>query len=116
MTELEYALNKVGYKVLVSMTTYKTSDYLGMVRELAPELRGVRPGQLDAIRAPQLKTVVHLGRETISGMLTFGQLMEKGNLDDPALREAVQSLKASDAINIPVQPAHRHHGRLALPA
>src|SRR5665647_776951 len=29
VTELEYALNKVGCKMLVTMTAYKTSDYIG---------------------------------------------------------------------------------------
>ena len=34
--ELEYALNKVGCKALVTMPRFKTSDYLGMLRELGP--------------------------------------------------------------------------------
>jgi fatty-acyl-CoA synthase len=42
--ELEYALNKVGCKALVSMAQFKTSDYLGMLRELAPELATCAPG------------------------------------------------------------------------
>lgn len=36
VAELEYALNKVGCKALVTMARFKTSDYLGMLRELAP--------------------------------------------------------------------------------
>jgi fatty-acyl-CoA synthase len=32
--EVEYALNKVGCKALVTMPRFKTSDYLGMLREL----------------------------------------------------------------------------------
>ncbi|MDP3346180.1 MAG: AMP-binding protein, partial [Hydrogenophaga sp.] len=36
-SEVEYALNKVGCKLLVTMARFKTSDYLGMLRELAPE-------------------------------------------------------------------------------
>lgn len=35
-SELEYALNKVGCKALVTMAQFKTSDYLGMLRELGP--------------------------------------------------------------------------------
>lgn len=35
-SEVEYALNKVGCKALVTMAQFKTSDYLGMLRELAP--------------------------------------------------------------------------------
>ena len=36
LAELEYALNKVGCKMLVTMTAFKTSDYLAIVRDLAP--------------------------------------------------------------------------------
>src|SRR3569833_2520406 len=35
-SELEYALNKVGCKALVTMPRFKTSDYLGVLRELGP--------------------------------------------------------------------------------
>src|SRR5262249_52026155 len=39
LTELEYALNKVGCKALITAACFKSSDYLGMLRELAPELQ-----------------------------------------------------------------------------
>ncbi len=51
--ELEYALNKVGCKALVSMRAFKTSDYLGMLRELAPELGLCLPGKLAAKHLPR---------------------------------------------------------------
>ena len=58
LSELEYALNKVGCKLLVSMARFKTSDYLGMLRELAPELSRCAPGQLASDRLPHLRSVV----------------------------------------------------------
>ena len=100
VTELEYALNKVACKMLVTMTAYKTSDYVGIVHELAPELDGAKPGQLHAARATELRTVVHLGQQAIAGTLSFGELMEKGDADDAALRQAATLLKATDPINI----------------
>ena len=42
--ELEYALNKVGCKALILAERFKTSDYIGMLRELAPELGQATPG------------------------------------------------------------------------
>src|SRR3954453_24042437 len=56
--ELEYALNKVGCRALVLATRFKTSDYLGMLRELAPELAQAHPGRLRAERLPALELVV----------------------------------------------------------
>ena len=100
VTELEYALNKVGCKMLVTMTAFKTSDYLAIVRELAPELDACMPGALDAQRAPQLKTVVQLGMQDVAGMLSFADLMAKGDAHDPAVTRLGASLKATDPINI----------------
>ena len=51
LAELEYALNKVGCRALVTATSFKTSDYVGMINTLAPELRHARPGHLDAAKA-----------------------------------------------------------------
>ncbi|HUD34696.1 MAG TPA: AMP-binding protein, partial [Variovorax sp.] len=42
-SEVEYALNKVGCAALVTMARFRTSDYLGMLRELAPELADTLP-------------------------------------------------------------------------
>src|SRR5579862_3393688 len=52
LSEAEYALNKVGCKALVTAVAHKTSEYLAMLRELAPELNGARPGDLQAARLP----------------------------------------------------------------
>src|SRR5205085_5192580 len=48
LSEAEYALNKVGCKALVTAIAHKTSEYLAMLRELAPELKDARPGELRA--------------------------------------------------------------------
>ena len=100
VTELEYALNKVGCRMLVTMTHYKTSDYLGIVRELAPELASARPGDLQAARAPKLETVVQLGDGNEPGMLRFADLMASGNADDTAVARVGAGLKCTDPINI----------------
>ncbi len=100
VTELEYALNKVGCRMLVTMTEYKTSNYLAIVRELASELATAEPGHLQAARAPQLQTVVQLGTGNEPGMLRFADLMASGDADDPAVARVGAGLKATDPINI----------------
>src|SRR6202051_4007287 len=54
VTELEYALNKVGCKALILAERFKTSDYVGMLRELAPEFGRATPGTLESARLPAL--------------------------------------------------------------
>ncbi|MBV8620351.1 MAG: AMP-binding protein [Curvibacter sp.] len=103
-SELEYALNKVGCKALVSMARFKTSDYLGMLRELAPELAGSQPGQLHAARLPALRSVVWIdvageGSDE-PGMLRFSSLLAGGDPQDARLPAIAATLKADQPINI----------------
>ncbi|QXZ09735.1 AMP-binding protein [Comamonas sp. Y33R10-2] len=103
-TEVEYALNKVGCKALVSMSQFKTSDYLGMLRELAPELANSKPGQLQAKRLPQLRTVVWIdvagqGDEQ-AGMLRFSELLAQGERGDERIDAIAATLSNNDPINI----------------
>ena len=57
--ELEYALNKVGCKALFMARRHKSSDYVEMMRALAPEIDGDETS-LRAAKLPHLKHVVVL--------------------------------------------------------
>ncbi|MBV8916286.1 MAG: AMP-binding protein [Acetobacteraceae bacterium] len=59
--ELEFALNKVACRALITATAFKNSDYIGMLRELAPELPSCPPGALRTARVPHLRTVIQIG-------------------------------------------------------
>ncbi len=61
LTELEYALNKVACKALILATQFKTSDYIGLLTQLAPELPACKPGALSSARLPHLRTVIQIG-------------------------------------------------------
>ena len=102
--EVEYALNKVGCKALVTMAQFKTSDYLGMLRELAPEWVHGTPGQLEALQLPHLNTVVWIDEPGVGGeepgLLRFSDLMARGNAADPRIAQVAATLRATDPINI----------------
>ena len=106
--EVEYALNKVGCKLLVTMARFKTSDYLGMLRELAPEWAHGQPGELVGQRLPHLSTVVWIdspGKEPASGanepgLLRFSEFLARGDAEDPRVAQVARKLKATDPINI----------------
>jgi fatty-acyl-CoA synthase len=104
VAELEYALNKVGCKALVTMARFKSSDYLGMVRELAPELDTATAGALQAARLPQLRTVVWLDEpgqaDEAPGLMRFSSLLAAGDAADPRLAAVARLLHATDPINI----------------
>ena len=99
--ELEYALNKVECKVLITDVSFKTSDYLQMINILAPELESSHPGQLEAEKLPHLTHVIRMGSDTTPGMYNFDAVCAAGTEDDRATMDAVQyRLQPDDAINI----------------
>ncbi len=64
LSELEYALNKVGCRGLITETRFKSSDYIKMMQTLYPD------------RVPELRTLIHLGDEDIPDMLRLDHVME----------------------------------------
>jgi fatty-acyl-CoA synthase len=101
LAEVEYALNKVGCSALVTAVRHKTSEYLQMLRTLAPELDAAEPGRLAAARLPSLRTIITLGDECHAGCISFPALLEKGATLDPSpLAPIGAALQFDDAINI----------------
>ena len=101
LSELEYVLNKVGCKGLVTGVRFKTSDYIAMLGELMPELSKHEPGQTKSTRLPTLRTVIRLGEESTPGMFNFATLLhEARGISGEALAGLGQRLDNRDAINI----------------
>ncbi len=100
-SELEYALNKVGCRALISATAFKSSDYMGMINTLAPELKGSLPGNLNAAKLPSLRTVIQIGSHTVPGALGFEAVAAMGGAEQRARLAALAgTLQFDDAINI----------------
>jgi len=101
LSELDYALNKVGCRALVTAASFKSSDYLGMLTALAPELATAEPGRLRARKLPSLEIVIRMGEEASPGMLNFGDVLAMGGRDEHERLDAISAtLKPDDAINI----------------
>ena len=101
LSELEYALNKVECKALISAESFKSSRYLEMICELAPEIDRADPGALKSAKLPHLKTVIRLGEEKSAGMFNFSELRERaGDAEREQLEKLRSELQFDDAINI----------------
>ena len=101
LAELEYAINKVGCRAIILSPAFKSSDYLRMIVELAPEIPHVAAGQLEPLRLPSLRWVIRLGAEKTPGMLNFGDLLAPpSGAEAEALQKLGAGLKANDPINI----------------
>ena len=103
-SEVAYTINKVGVKALIAAERFKTSDYLTMIEDLAPEVAGSTPGRLDAAAFSSLKVLIKIGGAPRAGWLDFADVAEHGPAADSAILSRVaeidRSLSNRDAINI----------------
>jgi fatty-acyl-CoA synthase len=100
-SELEYALNKVGCRALVLSPAFKTSNYLEMIADLAPELGHCEPGLLRSHRLPALEMVIRMGADTSPGMINFDALLRTPSREElTALAVLSEKLQFDDPINI----------------
>ena len=99
--ELEYVLNKVSCKGLITANQFKSSDYIAMLQEMAPELNSAEPGRLSAPRLPHLKAVIRLGEEETPGCYNFDDIPARaGTVEKQQLGKLASVLQPDDAINI----------------
>jgi fatty-acyl-CoA synthase len=87
--ELRYALHKVGCRALITESVFKSSDYVAMLNELAPELAASAPGNLRSAQLPELRSVIRLGDERSAGMFNF---------DDVAARPGPADVRRVDTL------------------
>jgi fatty-acyl-CoA synthase len=99
--ELEFVLNKVECRAIISAEKFKSSEYLAMLNTLAPEIATCEPGYLRAEKLPHLTSVIRMGDEKSPGMFNFEEICSIGN---EAAYERLAGLAATlgpdDAINI----------------
>ena len=101
LAELEYALNKVECRALVTAESFKSSRYIDMLRQLAPALDRARPGALKAGKLPHLEIVVRLGAARGGGMYAFDEVSERAGAAERRRLEALgRVLQFDDPINI----------------
>ena len=101
VAELEYALNKAGCVALITAAQFKSSDYLAMLRELAPELRTAAPGNLHASRLPELRLVITIGAGENPGMMRFEDVPGLARVAERhRLAALAEELQFDDPINI----------------
>ena len=101
IAELDYALNKVGCKALILADAFKSSDYLEMMRRIAPEIADATPGELNSASVPALRHVIRTGADKTAGMHNFGDVMALGAEPDEAALDAISaSLEPDEPINI----------------
>lgn len=98
-SELDYALRSVGIRALITADRFKSSDYLGMLEDILPEISTSLPGALFSERLPDLRAIIAMGETSRSGMVPFAQVAETA-ADCARLDKITAQLSAHDPINI----------------
>lgn len=100
LSELEYTLNKVGVAALVTPERFKTSEYVAMVEELAPEIAR-STGIIGSARLPHLKHAIQIGGTPRKGWYAFDGIAGlAGDEERRMLAMTERDLNAYDPINI----------------
>src|SRR5262245_63965460 len=82
-------------RALITADRFKTSDYLGMLRKLAPEIEASTPGELVSARLPHLRILIHLGATDEPGFLTFDDVRRRGGPSEHTrLQELAMTLQS----------------------
>src|SRR5688500_3286944 len=101
LSELEFALAKVGCSALVTATAFKTSNYMEMINTLVPELARSAPGELKAAKLPKLRVVIQIGGPRSPGTVAFDDVPSMGrDRHRETLASLSKSLQFDDPINI----------------
>ena len=101
LSELEFALARVGCTAIVTATAFKTSNYMEMLNTLLPELAKAAPGDLHAARLPQLRAVIQVGGPISPGTIAFEEVTRMGGAHQrDALATLAKTLQFDDAVNI----------------
>ncbi len=99
--ELEFALRKTGCKALILAERFKSSDYVAMIRDAAPELANAEPGALQAGDLPNLQSVIVCGDDPHPGCFTFADVEARGaQVPASRLEDISATLDPNDPINI----------------
>jgi fatty-acyl-CoA synthase len=101
LAELEYALEKVSCRALITSASFKTSDYIELLSELLPELASAEPGTLQSQKLPDLKWLIELGDQKSPGFLSFEEIPATAEDEHrKRLSEVSVELQFDDPINV----------------
>jgi fatty-acyl-CoA synthase len=99
-SELEHALKAVECRALIAATCFRSSDYIAMLRELAPELNADAE-ELVSVRLPALRRVITLGDSVHAGCTPFAAVAARATqADREALESAAADIQMDDPVNI----------------
>ncbi len=88
-------------KALILAREFKSSNYIGVLRDIAPAIRTSQPGQLKLSALPALRSLIVISDEPVAGMYRFNDVAALAPADAAAqMAERARVNQPDDAINI----------------
>lgn len=72
--ELEYCIQKVGIKALITKEVFRNQHYYEMLQVICPKLRESEVGKLKCDRVPSLKTIIIDSDDKLPGTIQFNEM------------------------------------------
>ncbi len=99
--QLEYLLRQSDSRSLILSEGITGSDYIGMIRELCPEIDSSEPARLACPALPELRRLIAISEETCPGMHTWGEVLESGrDVPDLLLGERQGACRHDDVVTL----------------
>ena len=100
--ELEYLLHQSDATTLILTGGVREPDeYLKVLHTVCPSIKDSEPGKLICDKLPFLKNIIYLGKEKITGMYNWQDILELGKkVSDQELKTRLDSLAPDDVINM----------------
>jgi len=96
--ELSYLLPHSGISVLICPGEFLGTDYYGLLKEVAPDLRAVPGGECTTTRIPSLRKILTTSALPPPGATVFGESLEEGKfLSSRSLQKAEKAVQPDDA-------------------
>jgi fatty-acyl-CoA synthase len=101
LSELEHALARSSCAAIVVSPAFKTSNYIGMIQSLLPEMAEACENSIQSLRLPKLHWVIQIGADPVSGALSFAAVETLGrSASSLRLNRLAERLDPGDAVNI----------------
>ncbi|KAF7264300.1 hypothetical protein GWI33_000341, partial [Rhynchophorus ferrugineus] len=94
--ELEYCVNKVGVKCLITPHSFKKQSYYEFLNELSPELASSDPGKLKSKRLPSLQHIVTISDDDFKGTYKYNDIVDSATSSTLGIIHSMQNKIESD--------------------
>jgi fatty-acyl-CoA synthase len=99
--EVKYILEQSESKALIMMDRFLNIDYIEMIYELCPQLKGASRAETKYHSLPDLKHVICLSTKNYPGIHLFQDILEMGrDVEDTILLERESSVNVNDNVVI----------------